>query len=453
VSPDDLRGRTLVITPELSISALGPFTRTPEYVLRGVPELLDWAIRSAPGITLGDELTVITTRGVAHAWGWVMAPSGGLIVRDATVESLARSGWRHASLAPWTTFRRRGMPTVHLAVHEWLPADRWPLRADAAGDDLPPAALCAIHDLWQSLTGSAYRGTPGVAGGAILRRLWQHQAGEPRWRPNHPAPERVTTRSVERDLIWRDEVTPRPAGGLHTHTYDVNRQYLAAAGIVALARDELAGAPTAVDAVRRWSDFKQPGYYLINAAPWQGHPPAIPPPLAGSGVTDMGHTEGGGAWVTHPTLELLDQLTDRGLYGGYSIIDAYTAPGARLLRRWAEILRDVTDPTAHYNPIPILTAGKAAYRETIGLFGRPGGAIERPDWRHAVIAQARCNLWRRLYLGALTSDPGTRLPVEVHIDAATYPCDGTQCDQHPVPVGVGLGKFKLVEVPADTTKV
>jgi hypothetical protein len=80
---------------------------------------------------------------------------------------------------------------------------------------------------------------------------------------------------------------------------------------------------------------------------------------------------------------------------------------------------------------------------------RPGNSVYRPDWHHAVIAQARSNLWRKLWKVGTTAD---RWPIEIMVDNAWYESDDPD-PERARPVGLppcnrlgqtdALGTFKV----------
>jgi hypothetical protein len=189
------------------------------------------------------------------------------------------------------------------------------------------------------------------------------------------------------------------------HRYDHVAAYLGAANVA-----EVAAGPL-VRTGRVLFDKRLSGYWEIPAGPTidavAERYPLMPPIVTA-------HREGETVWVTTPTVALLEQL-------GYlvEIRDAWTAPGRRLLRGWAEKLRDVWAGTAS---VPVLhKAVKYTFRETVGMLARRGGRVYRPDWALTIQAQERANLWRRMLAAGLA--PAARWPLVVNTDCVTYAAD------------------------------
>ena len=143
-------------------------------------------------------------------------------------------------------------------------------------------------------------------------------------------------------------------------------------------------------------DRERAGYYLIEAYPWH-FAKQLPNPLgsvkAGSKV-----------WVPAPTVQLLVALAERDRWGDVEIYDSYTAPGVDL-RRWTTWVRDLRTRIIedHGRGSTEYADFKIAYSQAITLMigaEDPGRGrkwkcrAHRPDWTHAVHAQASANLWR-----------------------------------------------------------
>ncbi|WP_371591252.1 hypothetical protein [Streptomyces sp. NBC_00470] len=151
---------------------------------------------------------------------------------------------------------------------------------------------------------------------------------------------------------------------------------------------------------------RRPGYYLVDAHPWQDH--RIVSPL---GTAD---TEAR-VWVTYPTLEILQRLTEDGVWPGVTIHDSWTCPDSVRFRAWAtavnqvrvEAHRDVqaammdgteadqAEAEDHYENY--VKAGYAVAFETMRGNDDPREAkskVRRPDWYQTTVAQAAANVWR-----------------------------------------------------------
>jgi hypothetical protein len=349
-----------------------------------------------------------------------------LALDDTSPAELRRFGWTVADQwQPWNILRRPALGGAEHVLHVGLmprieaEPERFPLLADTAAQTVRRLVR------WRHLAGVTYHGTPGVAGVELLRRR-VGSLGRPRLAPRWHAGagwSKTIPHTCEQDY------SPRQwSRGLDDATvaYDLNRAYLAAAGNALVARNDLQHVSRP-----EWQP-RAAGYWLVELSPWQ---------LADRMPDPAGYAPraGGIRWLTTPTVRLLDELTDAGHYGGYSIHDAWIAPGSRVTAGWASTLNGICQ---HWHAIPddpdgpaaIRAAGKAAYRETIGLFDRPGGMIYRPDWRHTIIATARVNLWRALW--QLGERDGV-WPLAVDVDAAYYP------GPVDLPTGGQLGQFKL----------
>jgi hypothetical protein len=120
----------------------------------------------------------------------------------------------------------------------------------------------------------------------------------------------------------------------------------------------------------------------------------------------------------------------------------YEAGSRRLLRWWHEKLRDARRAAAEVTEVS--EAVKRTANEAIGLFGKPGGRIYRPDWQAFVIDQARANLLRKVY--ARWSQSGI-WPLRVTgVDALWYPCaEGQEAGGMGDWCGERLGQLREVQ--------
>lgn len=338
----------------------------------------------------------------------------------------------------------------------WTPGDgRWCylVRHDASTigrvpllTESPTESVDNLRE-WRAWTGSPYSGTPGAAGCTHLRWTHGRRAGstrEPTWLDRFAVGTMWGTPD-EGQLVMR--ATEPPPAGLYLHEYDANAAYLAAALAVELGRWTPQRRWRTPEAGAGWD----PGLYAVELEPWTS-PIPLPNPAGNvlTGTYELG-TVRPRVVLAHPTLDLLSTLQEQGLYGGFRVVAARTSDRrSRVLRPWAENIRDgmydgkVSDPVA--------ATLKASYRECIGLMGRPGGRIYRPDWRAAVVALTRVNLWRRAWhIGTTTN----RWPYAIDTDALAY----LSPDPDPVassPLRLGerkLGHFKVKRTmtrPAET---
>lgn len=147
----------------------------------------------------------------------------------------------------------------------------------------------------------------------------------------------------------------------------------------------------------------------------------------------------GGTYVTSPSLS----------YSGISAVsDAYWwTESHRFLEPLYRVLRDGRTQLLHRPDSAALEALKQVYRQGIGRLGStrrsdPDDVLYQPYWRHAVQAEARCRLLRRIdSLGAK--------PVAVDVDCLYFLTGGRGdfaqlfADKIGLPVDDQIGHFKL----------
>lgn len=406
------------------------------------PFLTGLALRLDHGAT---EATVLVDEQAAGMLGLPasLPPSGN---KRQSLPALAdMNGWKAGTVMPWTTYYREGYPSLYVGVMPWLdtlPDDRWPLRS---GDPAETALRCYR---WHAVTGSAYRGTPGVTGTGMLRTLAAAQRSEPTWQPGRQQALEDAYR-CELDYTpgqWRADASG-PHSGLEDG-WDARLQYLAAAVVAELPLRTLTRPKR-----RAAFDPKLGGYWRVRLSTWNH--PGLPDPAGYDRGFHAGEAREGLVWRSTPTLALLDQLTTEGVYGGFEVDQAYVSETGRVTREWGGVLRDAHAlwDLALFNAErgaggnaeefrALKAAVKACYRETIGLFGRAGGRIDRQEWQDTIVAQARTNLWRKLWAAGKATG---RWPAEVDRDTAWYavPEDGTPGEPiEGLALGAGLGKFR-----------
>lgn len=335
---------------------------------------------------------------------------------------LLETGWRVGRVdGPWATAWE---PNDRTAVHVLVDVD------SAAALGRPgflrvgqtPAEAAATLTYWQGISGVCWRGTPGMTGTALMVK---HASGNPRWQPS--------TR-LELDGRWDDHDvidwhTPNPQIPERPVTTDIRYAYLAAAGTVALPSGQLRRlGPIDYQRVRTTDEA---GWFLITNPAWNER--RVPPP------TSMRCRAGARLWITTPTLHHLAELDSAGLVELPRIEDSWTAPNAtRVLRGYAERTRDILSATAVTGDDELHDATKQTYREAIGLLGRRGTRIQRPDWRAHIIAHARANLLRKILRVGATERVW---PVAVDVDSVTWP---TLPELVRARIGEGPGAWRMV---------
>lgn len=390
----------------------------------GLPNVLD---RFAAAFAAVPEATILLRDGAAAALGLPTSadPAAVWLDEDGHLSALAAKvrerGWKLSEIRPWTTYHRPESPTLHIGVLSHLSDHhRFPF-SPATVTDLAP-----LLAWWHEMTGSAYRGTPGMSGVAILRAHHsrvraQRVAGarniEPTWLPKTPG--KVGYELPYGLHMWQAPPAEKPHAW--EHGYDVVGQHLAAMITVEVSAVGLRQTG------RIEFDPRRAGWWLIEASPWWD--PRLPDPMGY--LPDQDNVVA--RWVTTPTAKLLADLAAQGVHGGFAVLDSWTGPGTRrVLKPFAERIRDGLAVLARVEHSPMLSmwqrrnlplmrrALKQCYAETNGLFQSDGGRVCRPDWFSSVVAEARANLWRKLYrVQAATG----RSPLRVDVDNVWYASD------------------------------
>jgi hypothetical protein len=186
------------------------------------------------------------------------------------------------------------------------------------------------------------------------------------------------------------------------------------------------------------------GYYLITVPKLWDLTGRLPHPAGGKTLEDR-------AWVTAPTLNLLAECAEtHSLMDLPEVHDRWVShlppekgggvhPGTRVLRKFGDTVAAAVKGAhamalVNAEEAVMVRTVKDVYKWTRGMLERPGGRIHRPDWAHAITAQARVNLWRKIYTEGMTSG---RWPVRVDADACWYASD------NPDPVAAAPETFKL----------
>jgi len=373
---------------------------------------------------------------------WVCPPLH--ISRDAEAIARARaSGWQiHISppregelAAPADNPAAADDWIIAFRPGEWTPAGYSivfpaldPRRIwSAAGDD--PQALHAALAAFARAVGIAYTRTPQSTGGRLLRAL--HSG------PHATALETATSGKAElpppaqRDngaeiqdapIMWRrppsaDELEAcTEANGPYLLTFDMNAQFLRATNGLALGfgpTTHLTGAAAEGYVAAAWRAgmptaprLIAPGYYRV----WALHGSPTSGPFARLGIPhplyraqhEARAFAPPGVWVNAPTVRLLLELRVT-----FACSEAYTWPTShRFFDPWYKRLNQARlDLMRDESPAGRLALDvvKQVYARTVGdlAYARrdDGDALKRPDWRHAVIAEARALHYRAMLRG------------------------------------------------------
>jgi hypothetical protein len=304
----------------------------------------------------------------------------------------------------WTLFHRADGRTVAVGCRAvMLPHHLGVL----FGRDTDPGVTAMLLDRYHRATGMSWRGTCATTALAAIRLTWEDAPRQPRW--THPG----NVGHAAGPLVWSRELNPDEATWGHAHTFDANAAYLGSAGGAVLAWSTLDHTGP------RTFDRRVAGYWRValgdSTRAWMrdpARPPLIPP----------GRIVDGHAWLTTPLADLLGQLGDPlRVVETWTASDAHGQPGARVLRQWAESVRDARAAVATMPAGPVRThleiAVKHTYKDAVGGMQRPGMRIVRADWAHIVIDLWRATLLRRLIQVRETQGVW---PYEVKTDAVTF---------------------------------
>lgn len=201
-----------------------------------------------------------------------------------------------------------------------------------------------------------------------------------------------------------------------------------------------------------------PGYYQTLVHPW--HEKGMPSPLGNA-------AHGSTVWLPHPTVALLADLDREGRWPGLAITDSWTGEPCRL-RDWATGY--VGELRAH--AIGAYGRDSEQYAAIKRAFGQATSLLRgslredehgndrrtwackaaRPDWRHAIEAQAAVVLWRRADAARKALPPelapvGLRNTDELVLPAAALDRPELRDGDRPIleidPAGISYGSFKV----------
>lgn len=414
-----LLSRQKIVTPARCAMAISP-----AFVV-----FQDGSVRVTPDNTWSQGLGALLDR-VAPAAGEMVLLLAGAAARQLDlptepngrnrrgIERATAAGWKLTSERDgWLTFAHADRVVI-VAIAPLLDYARFPLMD-------PPNSLVGVPSLalWHELAGRAWRGTPGVVGMTLLRDHAPVYRTEGRqsfvtWKPHNVGPARAKETTW---TTWNSTAAEATNAGRYIHRYDARRAYLNAFGTC-----ESLAPWTLRNTGRAEFDPSRAGWWEVELAPWQWE--HLPHPA--------GPTRESVRWLTTPTLILLQQLTEEGRYGGFTVLDSWTGTGKRMFRSFAEHVEGVyqratqmsreTEPTGMptsraMDAGRVREAAKALYRETYGLLNLHTNSAYRPDWHFAIMAQARCSIWRTIDRAAREDG---RFPVSwVNTDTVLYRSD------------------------------
>jgi len=223
----------------------------------------------------------------------------------------------------------------------------------------------------------------------------------PYWRPVPPP---VTSLVVVPTWYWerKPAITEDPLCVL-----DANGSYLSAATSVEVAHGQLARSG------RRQFDRNVPGYWLVDVHPWQ-HDRIVSP--LGTGTR---HRDEGKIWLTTPTVQLLQHLTDEGYWPGVDVRDSWTSRTRCRLRGWSGAIAHDREKALAQGDTELYDRIKLGYSQAVTMMGAEGKSLlHRPDWSMAIRAQAAASCWR----AAWAADLAGHSPVAMRrVDELVFP--------------------------------
>ena len=320
------------------------------------------------------------------------------------------SSWSIAPAGKLTWWLHGYEPGIYGAIDVAFPQyneqrGQWPWVHD---DDVPQETgmpdesttfLLALRYLTHAL-GMPIRRSPGSVGTGLMR--WLHSGSDARTLalevPEH-LPEPAQSGGVELELVWRRPLTNEERHRTFVHAYDKNAQFLGATSSLALGF----GEPIQLQSTPAWEILpyrKHPGYWRTAVSTNQDL--LLPDPI--SPYRDPTE-QAEGIWLSSATLDLAIELGRV-----RAVHEAYVWPTShRALEPWYKRLRDAriafkTDTRTYQQAAArqlAYQAVKAIYTQAIGwlsstAWDREGDELWRPDWRDAIIGQARTNLFRNI---------------------------------------------------------
>lgn len=427
----------LAVGPQRTFSSTGTEYRTPYHTT--LTEFIRRIAEKAKGYGQ-KEITVLISAIVAAELGF---PSD--IHGDASfLEPVRTFGFRVArELFPFQSFHsHKGLPDVFVGVAPWIETmdkgvrrKNFPLYLD---DDIP--ASIRLMAQWQEETGVAYRGRPGVNAVAMLHSAYDKDSKLcPTWRPrNQPDIPAVSDPPLTPQSWCQPGWDPASLVNCDREYLDMNGAYLG----------RYVTQPVARWSLKHTGAMKEPyvsnprggrtplgGWFLIKPPVW--NEARLPNPAGPDVLYPEKGQEIAPVWRTLPTLQLLDELQERGLSAGYTILDSWTSKAYTDLKPMGTKLRDIIYSGDY--AAPLITCAKTASQEFHGMTMTQGGMIVRHDWYATIRASCRTTLWRKALNAGLKED---RWPLYFKIDAAFYE-SGYAPDINQFPRTEKLGGFKL----------
>jgi len=315
-----------------------------------------------------------------------------------------------------------------------------------------PADLLAEFAAFTRFTGVAWGASVGSTAEAVILATHPRDKGGRRLDREPVTPGPVRARALEIPFVaWRRELTKGERAARYVHAYDAKAQYLGAWQSVELGF----GNPVLVESPR--FDASRYGFWRLDLA---GLAPMGAPLLPAPWIP-------GREWFSTATVVRLLEVCDgldvpspaaawlwpersRWLRGAAELLDAARKRAAEDEQAARAELAALDDDAAATRALDRIVraevvgeAVKRLYAAESGRFGAAwradtGSAWYRPDWMHAIRAQARVNLHRRLSKLAAA-------PFAIGVDAVLFASDEPDglafAESIGLRVGVGLGMF------------
>lgn len=320
--------------------------------------------------------------------------------RAKVEDAIREAGWtldRSASAGPWMRISR-GQHRLLVVVPDWLTVP--PLPMEGTKD---PRTVAVRLAQYATVTGIAFVWAPSATGQQLiavtrprlLARKPQEELPNPAFEPRR-----------ESAFNWTREPTADEAKLPWAHLWDWNGLYLGAAASVPLAWGPY------VHVNRPEFDPGRPGYWRVRLPEWEHA--RLPDPFL---VCERGDRET--VWVTTPTLQIARELLELDVQPSEAYLAAEQIPHpakrdefargyGRLLDKWQRELAAgrtaVQGPDSSTDDV-VRRMVKETYAHGIGRLDAlairgTNHPLYRPDFRHAVIAQSRFAIFRRVLQAA-----------------------------------------------------
>lgn len=325
-----------------------------------------------------------------------------------------------------------------------------PRTGHCAGPTLPPAPRRGAHPAAVARTAARQEaeaaGIGALETGKALRLLGELESTYLPWRRTEKGRQKPYLRPELPGVTYAAHVV---TGWAWDRPYDGETVVLDRSGAWVAAAASVEVGHGALEHTGELEFEGKPGYYEIQRHPWTETD--LPDPLNGIKADTL--------WVPAPTVALLRDLAAAGRWADVTVLDSYTAHGVRL-RSWTDYVKRLREQaiTKYGRDSEQYEHVKRSFGMAMSLMlGEPSTprkwkcGLQRPDWTHAIQAQASATLWR-------WADDCLKLdcpPVAVrNVDELVIPADALETvtntervgGRKPLeidPLGIKLGTFKV----------